>query len=116
MRQGLEAFQSVCGVARAIGGCATVPQDARHYFDSSGDDLGGGELHKRYKPPVVLEEQTSDNLRLNVSAPTQELDSESWESFGSDLRDLALRTAVNSLLKQHTAESGLQRHGVFSRK
>lgn len=43
------------------------------------------ELQKRYKLPVVLEEQTGDNLKLNVSAPTQELDLESWKSFGSDL-------------------------------
>lgn len=74
------------------------------------------ELQKRYKLPVVLEEQTGDNLRSNVSAPTQELDLESWESFGSDLWDLALQTAGNSLLKQHTRESGLPRHGVISRK
>lgn len=43
------------------------------------------ELQKRYKLPVVSEEQTGDNLRSNVSAPTQELDLGSWESFGSDL-------------------------------
>lgn len=56
---------------------------------------------KRYKLPVVLEEQTSDNLKLNVSAPIQELDLESWESFGSDLWDLALQTAGNSPKTAH---------------